>query len=471
MPLPVSPEILVVLGTRPEAIKLFPLIQRLQDHPRLRPVVVTTGQHKELVDYVLQEAGCEIAGDLGVGRPGLTLNQLSSSVIAGLDEFVAGRYGPPPERITGRIREDHYPAACIVHGDTSSAAAAAVAAFHLRIPVVHVEAGLRTGTTLSPFPEELNRQLVARIASFHAAPTRSNVQNLVREGVDIGRTFVTGNTGIDALQWAAAREVPYGRPELAWLEDDATSRVVTVTAHRRENWGEGIASIARAVHRLADAHPGVRFVVPVHPNPRVAQTVRDELGDVDAVTLTAPMEYHTFARLLARSTLVITDSGGIQEEAPALGVPVLVARTTTERTEGVEAGTLELVGTDADTIVDAATRVLTDPAAHAAFSRQPNPYGDGRSAERIVDALEHLVFNSPVPRTSGPGFVRAQVLEWAGFHRTDAVDGPEFVREPSPVDRVPQDLEDVVIAPRSTVDPYDAPPGTSSGAAPERAAE
>lgn len=454
MPLPVSPEILVVLGTRPEAIKLFPLIQRLQEHSRLRPVVVTTGQHKELVDFVLEGAGCEIAGDLGVGRPGLTLNQLSSSVIAGLDEFVTGRYGPPPEHISGRVREDHYPAACIVHGDTSSAAAAAVAAFHLRIPVVHVEAGLRTGTTLSPFPEELNRQLIGRIASFHAAPTRSNVQNLVREGVDIGRTFVTGNTGIDALQWAAARRLPYARPELAWLEGDTTSRVVTVTAHRRENWGEGIANIARAVHRLAVTHPDVRFVVPVHPNPRVAETVRDELDHLATVTLTAPMEYHTFARLLSRSTLVITDSGGIQEEAPALGVPVLVARTTTERSEGVEAGTLELVGTDPEKIVAAATRVLTDPEAHAAFTRQPNPYGDGHASERITTALEHLVFNTPVPQTSGPGFVRAQVLEWAGFHRTDAVDGPSFVREPVAVDHVPADLEGVVITPKSTADPY-----------------
>ncbi|MGW8566864.1 non-hydrolyzing UDP-N-acetylglucosamine 2-epimerase [Isoptericola sp. NPDC055881] len=456
MPLPVSPEVLVVLGTRPEAIKLFPLIRRLQEHPRLRPVVVTTGQHKELVDYVLQTTGCDVAADLGVGRPGLTLNQLSSSVIAGLDEFVAGRYGPPPEHISGRVREDRYPAACIVHGDTSSAAAAAVAAFHLRIPVGHVEAGLRTGTTLSPFPEELNRQLVGRIASFHAAPTRNNVQNLVREGVDIGRTYVTGNTGIDALQWAAAREVAYGRPELEWLEHDTTTRVVTVTAHRRENWGEGITDVARAVHRLADAHPDVRFVVPVHPNPRVARAMHAELDDVPEVTLTAPMEYLTFARLLARSTLVLTDSGGIQEEAPALQVPVLVARTTTERSEGVEAGTLELVGTDPDTIVAAATRVLSDPAAHAAFSRQPNPYGDGHAAERIVAALEHLVFNTPVPQTSGPGFVRAQVLEWAGFARTDALDGPAFVREPAPVDHVAQDLEDVVIAPKSTVDPYDA---------------
>lgn len=455
MPLPVSPEILVVLGTRPEAIKLFPLIQLLQDHPRLRPVVVSTGQHKELVGYVLTTAGCEITADLQVGRPGLRLNQLTAAVVSGIDDFVTQRYGPPPTRISGQVARDHYPAACVVHGDTSSAAAAAVAAFHLRIPVLHVEAGLRTGTTLSPFPEELNRQLIGRIASFHAAPTRANVQNLVREGVDIGRTFVTGNTGIDALQWSAARQVPYDRPELAWLEEDTTSRVVTVTAHRRENWGEGITNIARAVRRLAETHPDVRFVIPVHPNPTVAQTVRAELDDVPTVTLTSPMEYRPFARLLARSTLVLTDSGGIQEEAPAFGVPVLVARTTTERSEGVEAGTLELVGTDRDRIVEAATRILDDPDARAAFSRQPNPYGDGHAADRIVAALEHLVFDTPVPRTSGPGFVRSEVLEWAGFRRTDAVAGTTFERADVTNGHDQADLEDVVIQPRTADGPTD----------------
>ncbi|ROS79110.1 non-hydrolyzing UDP-N-acetylglucosamine 2-epimerase [Cellulomonas sp. PhB143] len=459
MPLPVSPEVLVVLGTRPEAIKLSPLIQQLQEHPRLRPVVVSTGQHQELVDYALAATGCEIAANLHVARPNLTLNELSSSVVSGLDAFVNGRYGPPPKAIRGQVR-DHYPAMCIVHGDTSSAAAAALTAFHLRIPVLHVEAGLRTGTTLSPFPEELNRQLIGRIASFHLAPTRANVQNLVREGVDIGRTYVTGNTGIDALQNAAAREEPYGRPELAWLEDDTTTRVVTVTAHRRENWAEGIAGVASAVHRLANAYPDVRFVVPVHPNPVVAQVMRDELSAVPTVTLTEPMEYRPFARLLARSYLVITDSGGIQEEAPAFGVPVLVARTTTERGEGVEAGTLELVGIDPERIVASASRILDDQEARDAFSRQPNPYGDGHASERIVDAIEHLVFNSPVPRSEGPGFIRADVLEWAGFRRTDAIDGPTYVREGVRTDHAVHDIEGMPIVP-NTAETADAPHGAA----------
>ncbi|MGF0115956.1 non-hydrolyzing UDP-N-acetylglucosamine 2-epimerase [Promicromonospora sp. Marseille-Q5078] len=451
MALPVNPEILIVVGTRPEAIKLVPVIQRLQHHPRLRPVVVSTGQHSELVRDVLDAAGCRIHADLGVGHPGITLNELVSGVVQGIEDFMSGRYGPAPASIRGQL--DHYPAACLVHGDTSSASAAAVAAFHLRIPVIHVEAGLRTGTTLSPFPEELNRQLISRIASFHLAPTRTNVQNLVREGVDIGRTFVTGNTGIDALLWAAAQEAPYGAPELGWLEDDTTSRVVTVTAHRRENWGEGIAHVAQAVHRLADAYPDVRFVIPVHPNPAVARTMHDELADVPGVTLTEPMAYLPFARLLARSYLVVTDSGGIQEEAPTLDVPVLVARTTTERGEGVEAGTLELVGTDPDRIVASASRLLDEPDEHHEFAQQVNPYGDGRASARVIAALEHLIFDTPVPHTTGPGFVRSQVLEWAGFHRTDAiaggvvVEGPVHERGLATDDQVPPDIAGVMIRP------------------------
>ncbi|MEN0070110.1 MAG: UDP-N-acetylglucosamine 2-epimerase (non-hydrolyzing), partial [Propionicimonas sp.] len=356
-------EVLVVVGTRPEAIKLFPLIRALLATSNIRPVVISTGQHASMVENILRVAGCPIDFDLGVGRPGLTLNELVSAVMAGMERILHHRYGPPPP--TTRERPDAYPLACIVHGDTSSAAAGALAAFHLRIPVVHVEAGLRTGSTLSPFPEELNRQLIGRIASFHLAPTFRNVENLVREGVGIGRIFVTGNTGIDALLWAADQAVPYGRPELADLEDDDRTRVVTVTAHRRENWGAGIAGIAAGVSRLAAAHPTVRFVLPVHPNRLVADVVREGLADLPNVTLTEPMEYRAFARLLKRSYLVITDSGGIQEEAPAFDVPVLVCRTTTERWAGLEAGTLKLVGTDPDVIVAEAGRLLDDPAAHA----------------------------------------------------------------------------------------------------------
>jgi UDP-N-acetylglucosamine 2-epimerase (non-hydrolysing) len=412
-------DVLVIVGTRPEAIKLFPLIRRLKEDSPVRPVVVSTGQHPGIVDGILRAAGCTVDLDLAVGRPGLTLNQLVAGVLTGLEDLLRLRVGPAPATIPGH--SDTYPVGCIVHGDTSSAAAAALAAFHLRIPVLHVEAGLRTGSTLSPFPEELNRQLIARIASVHLSPTRGNVENLVREGVAIGRTYVTGNTGIDALMWAADQEVPYGRPELAELERDATTKVVTVTAHRRENWGEGVANIAEAVRRLAVAYRGARFVLPVHPNRAVADVIRASLQDTPNVVLTEPMQYLPFARLLKRSYLAITDSGGIQEEAPALGVPVLVTRETTERGEGVLAGTLELVGTDPDRIVTAASRLLDSQEAHDEVARRTNPYGDGSASERIAAAIATLVLGGGEPPSFGPGFSRSQVLEWAGYRPESAL--------------------------------------------------
>lgn len=406
-------DVLVVVGTRPEAIKLFPVIRALREHAVLRPVVVSTGQHAALVESILTTAGCRIDVDLEVGRPGLTLSELSAAVTDRLAMFVAARYGPAPARVGGA--GGPYPVAALVHGDTSSAAAAALAAFHARIPVVHVEAGLRTHTTVEPFPEELNRQLIGRIAALHLAPTATNLQNLVRENVSATQVLVTGNTGIDALVWAAAQEVPYGRDELAWLETDADVPVVTVTAHRRENWGQGIENIAAAVRTLATQEPGTRFVVPLHPNPLVADTVRAVLDSRSNVTLTTPMDYLPFARLLGRSRLVITDSGGIQEEAPALDVPVLVCREATERGEGVAAGTLRMVGTRTETIVTAARELLHDDDAHAAMARRLNPYGDGRAAGRVVAALDHLFFDAPAPAHFGPGIARAAVWDWAGM--------------------------------------------------------
>ena len=290
-----------------------------------------------------------------------------------------------------------YPAACVVHGDTTSAAAAAVSAFHLQIPVVHVEAGLRTGNTRSPYPEELNRQIISRVAAFHLAPTDRNCENLVREGVPLNRIFVCGNTAIDALDWAAALRAPYGDPLLADLEHDEATRVVVVTAHRRENWGSGLERIGTAVATLADRYPDVRFVLPVHPNPRVAEVLEARLSGRGNVSLVRPMEYTAFARLLKRAYLAITDSGGIQEEAPALGTPVLVVREETERQEGVDAGTLRLVGTDVDAIVSSATTLLDDPDAYLAMASRSNPYGDGHASERIVAAFEHVGFAAPEP--------------------------------------------------------------------------
>ncbi len=414
----IAPEhvrVVVVVGTRPEAIKLLPVIRELHAHRRFSPLIVSTGQHSSLVNSVLALADLAPDVDLGVGRTGITLNELFVAVMSQFEELCDERFGEPdtfgPEghRVRGR-----YPAACLVHGDTSSAAAAALAAFHLRMPVVHIEAGLRTRSTLSPFPEELNRQLIARIAAFHLAPTYNNEENLVLEGVRQDQIFVTGNTGIDALLYAAALNAPFEDPGLADLDDDPR-RVVVVTAHRRENWNGGLERIGTAVAQLADAHADVRFVAPLHPNPLVSETLRPLLQGRTNVDLVEPMDYAPFARLLGRAYLALSDSGGIQEEAPAVGTPVLVTRDTTERQEGLAAGTLELVGTDRQRIVSAVERLLADPAAHAAMTSRRNPYGDGQAAKRIVAAFEHIAFDNPPPAPFGAGYRRTAVLEAAGF--------------------------------------------------------
>jgi len=279
---------------------------------------------------------------------------------------------------------------------------------------VHVEAGLRTSDTLSPFPEELNRQLISRIAALHLAPTIRNKANLIGEGIPYDRIFVPGNTAIDALQLAARRAAPYSEPELSDLDDLNGPPVVTVTAHRRENWGAPLARIADAVGILAEERPEIRVVVSLHPNPAVADVMRARLERLPNVSLVAPMGYTSFARLLAISSFVITDSGGIQEEAPSLGTPVLCVRETTERQEGVDAGTVELVGTDTQRILAASRLLLDDPAELARRRRRSNPYGDGLASERIVMALRHIVFDTPPPEAIGPGFSRSAVLRAGG---------------------------------------------------------
>jgi UDP-N-acetylglucosamine 2-epimerase (non-hydrolysing) len=407
--------ILVLVGTRPEAIKMFPVVLALRRSTWFEPVVVTTGQHADLVAPILELAGIEPDMDLGVGRPGLTLNELVASVVSGLDRYCRERFGATGNLLTDRdeVRVGGFPAAALVHGDTSSAAAAALASFNLRIPVGHVEAGLRTGDTLTPFPEELNRQLIGRIAAFHLAPTVLSQQNLVREGIPDNRIFITGNTGIDALRFASTQHVPF--------EDEAVARVVesdrplvVVTAHRRENWDGGLGRIAAGLAAVATARPDVSFVVSLHPNPLVRDQLGGPLAALENVVLTEPLGYAPFARLLGRATVVVTDSGGIQEEAPALGVPVLVVRDSTERLEGVTAGTLRLVGTNSDAIATTTAAVLADPASFAIDPRL-NPYGDGQAAERIVAAAEYLAGIAPPPEQFGPGFSRREVLEAMGY--------------------------------------------------------
>lgn len=425
--MPKMREVLIVVGTRPEAIKLLPLILAFQKSGVIRPVVVSSGQHSEMVREVLGLADIEPTVDLGAAVPDNTLNELFASVMTRLEDYCFEQYGPPPDesdRYSPRPRK--FPVACFVHGDTTTAAAAALAAFHMRIPVAHVEAGLRTSDTLSPFPEEANRQLVSRLATFHFAPTFRNKANLVREGVPYGRIYVCGNTAIDALQWAASLQDPYGDPALDDLETDNAHRVIVVTAHRRENWGAGLERIGRAVAALAEKYPDARFVIPLHPNPRVQSALRPLLEHFENVSLVAPMRYTAFARLLERAYLVITDSGGIQEEAPSLHTPVIVVRETTERQEGVDAGTLELVGTNTDRIIAAIQRLMEDPEIHRAMSSRPNPYGDGNASARIVAASAYIAFGKDSPAPYGSGFERVEVLRAAGF----LVDPVDFLEDP-----------------------------------------
>jgi UDP-N-acetylglucosamine 2-epimerase (non-hydrolysing) len=321
-----------------------------------------------------------------------------------------GDYATPDEIAAG------FPSAVLVHGDTSSAMGAALAACQLHIPVMHVEAGLRTGgSILTPFPEELNRQIISCVASLHFAPTEINKQNLVRESIPANQVFVTGNTGIDALHWAAGVHVEFEHPALQ-AADASDARIVTVTAHRRESWATGLTGIAEGVARLAAAHPGVQFVLPLHPNPAARTPFVQRLGDVEnALLLLEPLPYAQFARLLQRSYLMITDSGGIQEEAPALGKPVLVTRETTERGEGIAAGTLRLVGTDPEPIFREGNLLLSDDAAYAVMANATNPYGDGHAAERIVAALEYIGDARPAPAPFGPGFDRVAVMVNSGY--------------------------------------------------------
>jgi len=413
-PDPVKPvRILVVCGTRPEAIKLVPLILALKASEVFRPQVISTGQHHRMVEEVFSLAGIETDFNLWVGGARSELNDRVREVMGRLDDFVRVEFGADGTVKQSEVLAGDYPMAVLVHGDTTSAFAAALAAFHLRIPVVHVEAGLRTGSNLSPFPEELNRELITCIAAFHLAPTSHNLENLVRENVSVNQIFITGNTGIDALEWAAGLDVEFTDPKVKEIHD-SDRRVVVVTAHRRENWGAGIDGIAAGLRLLALENPEVSFVVPMHPNPAVRRHW-DEVADLENVCLTEPHSYPEFARLMARAYLIITDSGGIQEEAPSLGKPVLVARESTERVEGIEAGTLRLVGTDPEMIYEATTGLLRDEQAYRAMSEAENPYGDGQACRRIVAALVNLYLGGPMPVPFRSSYSRAAVIKAAGY--------------------------------------------------------
>ena len=365
--------ILTIFGTRPEAIKLFPVIHTLAADARFESRVCVSGQHRAMLDQVLAVAGIVPDRDLGLMQPGQSLDALTAALLTGL----------------GRVLDDERPDWVVVQGDTATAMTGALAAYYRRIPVAHVEAGLRSGDIHHPWPEEINRRVIGTIAALHCAPTEAAAEALRCENLDPATIHVTGNTVIDALHWITARieAEPALAAGLAPLEQRfAGKRIVAVTTHRRESFGAGMQAIAAAIRRLA-ARPDVAVIFPVHLNPAVRQVMERELAGLDNVALTEPLDYPHFARLLAIATLILTDSGGVQEEAPALGVPVLVMRATTERPEGVAAGTAKLVGTDAHRIVAEAERLLDDPAAYAAMARAHNPFGDGRSAARIVELL------------------------------------------------------------------------------------
>lgn len=365
--------VLVVFGTRPEAIKLFPVITALRDQPRLATRTCATGQHRELLDQVLDLAGIVPDHDLAVMREGSTLDSMTAALIEGI----------------GRVLDVEAPDWLVVQGDTASAFAAALAAYHRRIPVAHVEAGLRSGDLHQPWPEEGNRRLLAALASLHFAPTAAAAQALRAENVADATIHVTGNTGIDALHWVLARlerEPALGRGLEPLERRFAGKRVIAVTCHRRENLGAGCEAIAGAVRQVA-GRTDVALVLPVHPNPAVRTTMERALSGLANVALLEPLDYPHFARLLRWCEIVLTDSGGVQEEAPALGKPVLVMRETTERGEGLTAGTARLVGTDADGIASAVSTLLDDPAVYARMARRHLPFGDGRAAQRISNIL------------------------------------------------------------------------------------
>ena len=365
-------KILLIFGTRPEAIKLFPVARALAETPGVDPLICVTAQHRGLLDQVLAIAGLTPDVDLDLMEPGQTLDRLTARLLTGLGEAM------------DRLKPDRV----IVQGDTATAMTGALAAYYRRIPVAHVEAGLRSGNIYHPWPEEVNRRIVAPIADLHFAPTATAAEALARENITAG-VHVTGNTVIDALQWTSARIA--ADPALATGLDPIAARfagkkIVLVTTHRRENFGDGMANIANAIARIA-AHDDVAVLFPMHPNPNVGAVMDAILGDRPNIARIEPLDYPHFIRALRLCHLALTDSGGVQEEAPALGKPVLVMRDTTERPEGIAAGTARLVGADADRIVSEVFTLINDKAAYAAMARAHNPFGDGQAASRIARVI------------------------------------------------------------------------------------
>lgn len=369
-------KIAIILGTRPEAIKCAPVIRALKNDPRFIPVVLSTGQHRQMLDETLNAFGITPNVDLDVMTDSQTLSEITHRALSGL-----------AERLTVCSVE-----AVMVHGDTATTLAGGLAGFHRQVPVIHIEAGLRSGDLQSPFPEEANRRLVAQIADLHLAPTDGNKENLVNEGIDESRIVVTGNTVVDALRWAGAQEVGYGDPALADLNDDPR-RIIVASAHRRESWSE-LPQIGRALREIA-ADPGVRVIVPLHRNPVVRDALLPEIGGLPNVTIVNPLDYLEFCRLMARCDIILSDSSGAEEEGPALSKPTLVLRDLTERPEAIASGAALLVGRSTDRIVAEVTALLRDDRRYDLMANATNPYGDGLATGRVVGALAHFLGDGP----------------------------------------------------------------------------
>lgn len=367
------PRIMTIYGTRPEAIKVAPVIKALEQSDSFESTTLVTAQHREMLDQVNDLFGIAPDFDLNVMSTGQTLNRIVSKVVQGVDSVFA------------EVRPD----AVIVQGDTTTVMAAAIAAFNVRIPVVHVEAGLRSGDIMNPFPEEANRKLTSQIASLHLAPTSTSKQNLLGDGVAEETIAVTGNTVIDALLHTVELQTPFTDEHLEEVVA-SDSKKLLVTTHRRENLGGAMESIGRATATIARRYPQLEIIVPVHKNPKVREAVLPSLEGLGNVTIVEPLAYGEFTHLLSLSDIILTDSGGVQEEAPSLGKPVLVMRENTERPEAVEAGTVRLIGTEETRIVDEISALLDSGGAYERMANAVNPYGDGRSAERTIAALEDL---------------------------------------------------------------------------------
>ena len=357
-------KVMSVFGTRPEAIKMAPVVLELRKYPEIESLVAVTAQHREMLDQVLTLFDIRPDFDLNIMSEGQTLFDITSRALMGLD----------------KVLTEAKPDVVLVHGDTTTTFAGALAAYYHQIEVGHVEAGLRTQNKFSPYPEEMNRRLTGALADMNFAPTPTAKANLLREGVDADNIFVTGNTVIDALYQTV-------RADFKFQHVSDGKRVILVTTHRRENLGEPLRQVYKALRQLVEEFPDVEVIFPVHKNPKVRAVVNEELGGLERVCLTDPLDYEPFANLMNRATLILTDSGGVQEEAPALGKPVLVLRDTTERPEAVDAGTVKLIGTNQAKVYETAKTLLTDAAAYRQMAEARSPYGDGHAAQRIVEAL------------------------------------------------------------------------------------